>query len=82
MSGGVYVRIYASWKAETEQLTDAEKGRLIDALIDYAITRQEVKLTGNERFVYPGLVKRIQRENETHERKKEQRREERERNGR
>lgn len=71
---GAYIRIYESWKDETEQLTDAEKGRLIDALIDYAITRREVKPAGNERFVYKVLVKRIQRENETHERKLEERR--------
>lgn len=82
MSGTVFIRIYESWKEETEQLTDEEKGRLIDALVDYAITRQEAKLTGNERFVYPGLVKRIRRETETHERNKERRQEERERNGR
>ena len=82
MIKGVYIRIYETWKEETEQLTDEEKGRLIDALIDFAITRQEVKLTGNERFVYPGLVKRIRREAETHERNKQRRQEERERNGR
>jgi len=79
MSGEIrYIRIYTSWKEETAKLTSAEKGRLIDSLIDYAITGKEKEPEGNERFIYPGLMQRIRREAETHERKKQQRREERE----
>ena len=68
-----YIRIYDSWKKETAALTDEEKGRLMDELIDYLVTGQERMPEGNERFLYPTLIDRIQRENETHERRIEER---------
>lgn len=63
------IRIYPSWREETAALTDEEKGRLIDALMDYLTTGTEQKPEGNERYVYPLMINRIRRENETHERK-------------
>lgn len=68
-----YIRIYDSWKKETAALTDEEKGRLMDALIDYLVTGQDQMPEGNERFLYPTLIDRIRRENETHERRIEER---------
>lgn len=63
------IRIYDCWKKETEKLTHEEKGRLIDCLVDYAITGKDQAPEGNERFIYPVMADRIRRENETHERR-------------
>lgn len=68
-----YIRIYDSWKKETAALTDEEKGRLMDALIDYLVTGQDQMPEGNERFLYPTLIDRIRRENETHDRREMER---------
>ena len=65
-----FIRIYETWTTETKNLTAPEKGRLIDLLIDYLITGEEQQPEGNERFVYPLLVQRIRKEQETHERKR------------
>lgn len=68
-----YIRIYTSWFAETAQLTDAEKGQLIDALLNSLIMGEDMPPEGNARFIYPQLMARIRRENETHERRKAER---------
>lgn len=70
-----YIRILNSWKEETKALTDAEKGRLIDALIEYQITGKDQKPEGNERFIYPMLSERIRHDNEVREQKKAERQE-------
>jgi len=70
-----YIRILNSWKEETKALTDAEKGRLIDALIEYQITGKDQKPAGNERFIYPMLSERIRHDNEVREQKKAERQE-------
>ena len=72
------IRIYTSWIHETAQLTDAEKGRLIDSLVRFLVFGKEESPDGNERFVYPLMINRIRREGDTHERKKVQRAKERE----
>lgn len=71
------IRIYDSWEQETAELTDAEKGRLIDSLVYFLKTGEERPPEGNERFVYPLMMERIRRENDTHERTKARRAEER-----
>ena len=68
-----FIRIYASWFAETAQLTDAEKGQLIDALIRSVVLDKDEPPEGNGRFVYPLLIERIRRESSTHNRRKEER---------
>ena len=75
------IRIYRSWPAETATLTDAEKGRLMDCLVHFLITGEERPPEGNERFVYPLMMERIRREDQTHERNKQRRAEEREARG-
>ena len=62
-----YIRIYTSWFAETSQLTDAEKGQLIDALLNSLVMGKDKPPEGNARFIFPQLMERIRRENETHE---------------
>ena len=68
-----YIRIYTSWFAETSQLTDAEKGQLIDALLNSLIMGKDKPPEGNARFIFPQLMERARRENETHERRKAER---------
>lgn len=68
-----YIRIYSSWFAETAQLTDAEKGQLIDALMRSVIMGKEQPPEGNARFIFPQLIARIWRENSTHEKRKAER---------
>ena len=68
-----YIRIYTSWFAETSQLTDAEKGQLIDALLNSLIMGKDKPPEGNARFIFPQLMERIRRDNETHERHKAER---------
>ena len=70
-----YIRIYDSWKEETAALTDEEKGKLIDALIDYQVTDQKRVPEGNGRFLYPLMVGRIERDNEVRELRKAERQE-------
>ena len=64
------VRLYSSWKEETAMLKEEKKGRLIDCLVEYAVTGQDQMPEGNERFVYPALAARIRRERETSEKHK------------
>lgn len=60
-----YFRVYRSWKEETAALSAAEKGRLMDALVEYIRTGTEKIPKGNERYVYPHMIDRIKREQKT-----------------
>ena len=31
-----YIKLFLDWKQQTEMLSDSEKGRLVDAMVDYA----------------------------------------------
>ena len=57
-----YIPIFLDWEETTQDLTDAERGRLISALVAFARGEDgEGRLQGNERFVYrfmKGQVKR------------------------
>lgn len=75
-----HFRIYGSWTEETAALDEAEKGRLIDSLVAYIKTGEERPPEGNERFIYPQMIERIKREQETHEKTKARRAAEREAN--
>lgn len=70
-----FFRLYESWTEETQLLSAEEKGRLIDSLVEYVRTGKEAPPPGVEKLIYPVFVERIKRENETHERKREERRE-------
>ena len=60
-----YVPIFYDWVEVTEELTAEEKGRLIDAVVLYAQGKAGgVRLTGNEKYLYPAFRKQIDRENE------------------
>ena len=68
-----FIRIYSSWFAETAQLTDAEKGQLIDALLRSLITGKDQLPEGNARFIFPQLMERVRHETETYERRRAER---------
>lgn len=58
-----YIKLFFDWSDLTHELTPEEKGRLIDGVIAYA-RGDPVSLDGNERFVFPALSTRIDRDNE------------------
>lgn len=57
-----YVKIYYDWGTATETLSDAEKGRLIDAIVAYASEKRALNLSGAERHVFPTFRAQIDRD--------------------
>lgn len=49
----MYLQIFADKEELLEPFDDAEKGRLLTAMMAYALHDEEIHLTGNERFVWP-----------------------------
>ena len=58
-----YVKVFYNWPEGTSALTDAEKGRLIDAMVAYA-RGDPIRLEGNESFVFPIFKAQIDRDSE------------------
>ena len=48
-----YIKVFNSYREAMEPLSDAEKGRLFTAMLDYSITGEVPELKGNERFIFP-----------------------------
>ena len=48
-----YIKVFNSYREAMEPLSDAEKGRLFTAMLDYSITGEVPELRGNERFIFP-----------------------------
>ncbi len=61
-----FLKVYYDFEERTEGLSDSEKGRLLLAMLRYASTKQAQLLSGNERFVFPGFKKDIDRDLETY----------------
>lgn len=59
----VYVAAYFSYADLLKELTEAERGRLFSALLEYGETGAEPELWGNERFVWPAIKGQIDRDN-------------------
>ena len=61
-----YVKVYADWTKATAKLKDAEKGRLIDAMVVYATTGEDQSdsLSGNEQYLFPMFQASIDRDRE------------------
>lgn len=59
-----YFNAYHSYRKAIEPLTDAEKGRLFAALLEYSETGAEPELRGSERYVYPLMKSQIDRDSE------------------
>lgn len=58
-----YIKVWLDWREATRSLKDAEKGRLIDAIVAYTNGEDaDELLTGNERFVFPIFQLQIDRD--------------------
>ena len=64
-----YFCCYHSYLEVTEQLNDAEKGRLFTACMEYSRTGKVPQLGGNERFVFPSIKVQIDRDKDAYESK-------------
>lgn len=59
-----YVKVYQDWTKVTSKLKDAEKGRLIDAVVLYATSGIDTsdQLSGNEQYLFPMFQAYIDRD--------------------
>lgn len=73
MAEMTYIKFYIDDLESLEALTYEEKGRLYEAMLLYASTGEKPDLVGNERFVFPVMKTRIDRECEDMETRKEAR---------
>jgi hypothetical protein len=60
--GMTYIKVYHDWKTATKALSQAEKGRLIDAMVEYANGGEIPVLSGGERYVFPTFQAQIDRD--------------------
>lgn len=59
-----YFCAYHSYLENMELLNSEERGRLFTALLEYSKDGTLIPLTGNERFVFPGIRSQIDRDKE------------------
>lgn len=59
-----YFCAYHSYRAWMKTLSDAEKGRLFDALLAYSETGEQLPLSGKEAALFPAMQWNIDREKE------------------
>ena len=64
-----YFCAYHSYLEWMETLSDAEKGRLFVACLQYSETGEAPDLRGNERVIFPAFRRQIDRDKEEYERK-------------
>ena len=62
MSKPSFVCLYLDYQQTFAPFTDAERGRLVSAMLDYARTGAIPEFTGNERYAWPMLQGQIQRD--------------------
>ena len=64
-----YIMLYNDFMETTQALTDAERGRLIAAMIEYARDGRvdESALVGNERVLFPVFRRQIERDSRAYE---------------
>ena len=58
-----YICLYHSYLDAIQALSDAERGRLLTAMLEYTLTGDAGNLCGNERFVFPLIKSQIDRDN-------------------
>lgn len=56
-----YLKVWTSFRELLEPLTDAERGRLFVAMLEYAESGAEPQLSGSERYVWPAARQSIDR---------------------
>ena len=66
-----YLKVFTDFRELMEPLDHAEKGRLFEAMLSYAMDGTEVALEGNERFVWPVARRTIDQEAAAYESKVE-----------
>ncbi len=64
-----FVCLYHSYLDAMEALGDAERGRLMTAMLTYSSQGAVGELSGNERYIWPMLRSQIDRDREAYERK-------------
>lgn len=64
-----FVCLYHSYLDAMEALGDAERGRLVTAMINHSQRREIGELSGNERYIWPMIRSQIDRDMEAYERK-------------
>ena len=64
-----YFCAYHSYLDAMEPLTDAERGRLFVACLEYSESGTTRRLSGNERFIFPMMRAQIDRDNEKYKSK-------------
>lgn len=64
-----YVCLYHSYLDAMEALGDAERGRLVTAMINYSQRREIGELSGNERYIWPMIRSQIDRDMESYKQK-------------
>ena len=70
-----YVCLYHSYLDAMEALCDAERGRLVTAMINHSQRREIGELSGNERYIWPMIRSQIDRDIEAYTQKCEKNRE-------
>lgn len=58
----VYIKLFLDYFDALEPLSDAERGRLFTALLEYGRTGEAPRLNGNERFLFPMMRAQIDRD--------------------
>ena len=67
--GREYFCAYHSYLEWMESLSDAEKGRLFVACLEYSKSGKEPELRGNEKVIFPAVRRQIDRDREVYEQK-------------
>ena len=65
-----YLKVWVDFREVLEPLDDSEKGRLFVAMLDYAAGEEQIKLSGNERFLWAVAKQQIDRMRAENERLK------------
>ena len=64
-----YIKLWVKdYRALLEPFNEAERGRILWAMMDYKETGSEPKFLGNERFVWAAIKAKIDASNEAYER--------------
>lgn len=64
-----YVCLYGSYLQTLSPFSDAEKGRIMTAMLNFAATGEIPKFEGNERFIWPSIEAQIERDIEAYQTK-------------
>lgn len=62
----VYIKVFYDWIEQTQALSDAERGRLFVAMLEYARSGALPEMEGNERILFPVFKAQIDRDLEVY----------------